>query len=126
MLLSNRDNKFSIDNSVSVKVLLIVSAVFAFAKSGFLFKYASIGAGAGVLGFWCLFYYAIIAFIFYKKNNNSVTRRWVIASAVIIIGICLVALIAALILDSLNDFLGFSVSYLVFNAIIFIYSYGQI
>lgn len=116
--------KFSMTTTLSVPVLFVLSAIFAFAMSGFVFYFGGVGAGAGVLGFWCLFYYALILYVFYKRNNSSITRGWMIATAVIVIGICLVALIAAVILDSLNDFLGFSVSYLVFNAIIFIYSFG--
>lgn len=104
----------------------LMSIIIAFGMGGYIIYFAGIGPGVAVCAFWFFFYYANILFYFYNKNNSSLPRKWVIATAVIIIGVCLVSLIAALILDTFNDFFGFSISYLVFNAIIFIYSYGLI
>lgn len=110
----------------SVPVFFIISMLIAGGMCGFVFYFAGVGSGAGVSGLWCLFYYSIVLFVFYKRNNSTVTRFWLILSIVIIAGICLSAIIAALALDSFNDFLGFSLTYLVLNVLLFVYSFSTI
>lgn len=86
----------------------------------------SIPAGAGILAFWFFVYYGWFLYWTYKRNNESLSKRLIVLSLGIIIVICAISLILALILDEFNDFLGFSISYLVFNLLLFIYSYSQI
>lgn len=93
---------------------------------GYIIYFAGIAAGVGVIGFWFFFYYALLLFYIYKRNNNSLPRKWVISAAIITIVFCLSALIAAVCIDSFNDFIGFSVSYLVVNLLLFLYSFGMI
>lgn len=122
----HRDTSFSMTSTISVPVFFVISLLIAGGMSGFVFYFAGVGSGAGVAGFWCLFYYSIILFVFYKRNNSTVTRFWQILSIAIIAGICLSAIIAALALDSFNDFLGFSLTYLVLNVLLFVYSFSTI
>lgn len=84
----------------------------------------TIGGGAGILGFWFFVYYSVFLFFMYKKNNESLSKKLIYISLGIIVAVCAISLIVALVLDSFNDFLGFSISYLVFVLLLFIYSYS--
>lgn len=111
---------------ISVKIFLGLSILITFAMGGYVIGFAGAAPGIALIAFWFFFFYTLMLFYFYKKNNSKITRGWLIISASVIIGICLIALIAAVSLDSFNDFLGFSISYLLLNAVLFIYAYGNI
>ena len=58
-----------------------------------------------------------------KKNNEQLPRLWYNVSFILILGFCCISLIVALCLKDFNDFLGFSISYLVLNCMLFGYSF---
>lgn len=86
----------------------------------------SVAGGAGILGFWFFIYYSVFLYFMYKKNNDSLSKKLIYISLGIIVAVCAISLIVALALDSFNDFLGFSISYLVFVLLLFIYSYTNL
>lgn len=126
ILLFLRDMKWSFAGTKSVTLFGLVSVGFAFGMGGFIIYFAGVAAGAAIFGLWFFVYYGLAVFYFYKKNNSSISRRWAIATISLVISVCLIALIAAVSVDSFNDFLGFSISYLILNFFFFLYSYTKI
>lgn len=121
-----RDMKWSFAGTKSVTLFGLISVGFAFGMGGFIIYFAGVAAGAAVFGLWFFVYYGLAVFYFYKKNNSSISRRWAISTISLVILVCLIALIAAVSVDSFNDFLGFSISYLILNFFFFLYSYTKI
>jgi hypothetical protein len=107
-------------------ILCVVSMCFCFAMGGFLFYARGFYAGAGTIGFWFFIYYGLYAFYIYHKNNDSIPRKFMIITLSLIFSICFISLICALAIKAFNDFVGFSITYLVFNILIFVYAYSQL
>lgn len=121
-----KDMKWSFAGTKSVTLFGLVSVGFAFGMGGFIIYFAGVAAGVAVFGLWFFVYYGLAVFYFYKKNNSSISRKWALATISLVISVCLVALIAAVSIDSFNDFLGFSISYLILNFFFFLYAYTKI
>lgn len=104
----------------------MISVVFAVGMGVYVIIVRSVFGGIAIIGFWFYAYYAIFVFWLYKKNNKSIPKVWLYISAALIVLVCLIALVASALIDSFNDFVGFSISYLIINLILFIYSYSLI
>jgi len=93
---------------------------------GFIIYFAGSAAGISVIVFWLFVYYGLVMFYFYKKNNSSISSEWAVSMISVVLLVYLAGLLAAVFIDSLNNFLGFSLSYLILNAFLFLSSYAQI
>ncbi len=80
-------------------------------------------AGVGIIAFFFFVYYGIFLFHIYIKNKNSFPRIWIYISVIGLFLICSISLIVALTMESYNDYVGFSIFYLVLNLLILVYSY---
>ena len=98
------------------------SVVFSFAMGAFLIWARSLAAGLGVIGFYFFFYFFHYVYQVYNLNNKSLPRRYRLIVLAIIVLVCLSTLIAAVCISSFNDFVGFSLTWLGLNAILFVYS----
>ena len=80
-------------------------------------------AGGVVIGM--TFTICLVAILFYKFNinNNSLPRNWLIILITLLVLFTLTSLVAALILDTLNDFIGYSIFILSLTMIIFLLNF---
>jgi len=100
--------------------------LFSALMTAFVIYAISIAGGCGLFAFWFFFYYSIFFYYLYTKNNKIMPRKWLIISGSIILIACLGSLIASLLITSFNDFLGFSITYLVFTFLLMGYSFFTI
>jgi len=121
-----RDNNWSFSGKVSVIIIGLESLGFALGMGGFIIYFAGSAAGISVIVFWLFVYYGLVMFYFYKKNNSSISSEWAVSMISVVLLVYLAGLLAAVFIDSLNNFLGFSLSYLILNAFLFLSSYAQI
>lgn len=106
--------------------MAVISFIFSMGLSGFLMGTRSIGLGGGLFGFFFLLYYGLGMYQVYVNNNHSVPAKFINISAIILAAVCFIALILSLAIDGFNDFLGFSITYLILNLLVFVYGYRQI
>jgi len=100
----------------------VISFIFAFGLGIFLMFTIGLESGCGVIAFWFFVYYGIFILFIYYRNNKSIPRKFILISVGILAGVCFISLIVAAFTQSFNDFLGFSITYLVLNLLLFFYS----
>jgi len=89
---------------------------------GFIIYVAGLTAGVSVIVIWFFVYYGLAMFYVYKNNNSSLSEERAYSMISVAIFVYLAALLAAVHIDSLNNFLGYSLIYLILNAFLFLYS----
>ena len=114
------DIKFK--KSKTVILASLVSAIFAFSLGAFMIWARSPQAGIGIIVFWFFFYFSHVIFYVYRQNKG-LPLIWRRVTSIIVIVVCCSSLLVSWILESFNDFLGFSISFLVIDALTMGYSF---
>ena len=83
--------------------------------------FSEIVIGIVFLGVAFYYTYAIVVFFVYKKMNDSIPFVIYIVTFVIIVGTCFAIMIYAFVVDTFDNFYGFSVTYLVINLLLLLY-----
>lgn len=121
-----RSNNWSFSDCSSIVVFGLKSIAFALGLSGFIYYFAGLIAGIFVLIFWVFVYYGLAMFYFYKSNNSSISISWMMMLISAVILTFLGSIVASNVIDNLDNYLGFSLGYLILNFFLFLYSFAQI
>lgn len=77
------------------------------------------------IGFWCgsaLFIYLVAVKALYHRRNNSLPRILILVTVAVIFAALLAIFVISLLIDSFNDFVGFSIFYLGLVALAAVYT----
>ena len=112
------------DKGLTVPTVIIcaVSIVLSFGAGIILIVMFSLTpVGLGFMGAAFFYSYAIILYLIYLKMNNSIPFAFYPITLGIIIVACFGVMIYAFVVDTFDNFYGFSVTYLVINLLILLY-----
>jgi len=98
--------------SLLANILLTIALIHLIALGTFFAGIEIYAAAIVTWGILIFILFASGAYYIYYKNNKSLTRKMVFTGLWIGVGIIISILIVSLCMDSFNDFLGFSLSYL--------------
>lgn len=114
-----RECRFKL-NSKYIFIYFVAGFIHFFALGVFLCIVISYISGGVVIATTAFVILVLFLFFKFKSNNNSVPRLWLIISISLLFLICFTALIVALILSELNDFVGYSIFIISFTSILFV------
>lgn len=104
-------------------VVCIISMVFSFGPGIILLAwFRSIAVGIALIGAGFYYSYFLTTVIIYKKMNNSVPFVLYIITVIIIILTCFAVMIYGFIDENFDNFYGFTITYLVINLLVLLYS----
>ena len=107
---------------VPTVIVCVVSIVLSFGAGIILMvMFSLIPVGLGFMGAAFFYSYAIILYLIYLKMNNSIPFAFYPITLGIIIVACFGVMIYAFVVDTFDNFYGFSVTYLVINLLILLY-----
>lgn len=103
-------------------IISIVSVLVGIAMGIFILVLVDTAAGIAVIGVSLYAGYFLGLGLYYLKNNNSLPRYFIWITGGLIVGTAVAVMIAGFVLDSFDNFLGFSITYLVLSFLLLGYS----
>ena len=103
-------------------ITCVVSVLLSFGIGIILLTlFSNIGVGLGFIGAALYYTYAVVVYLIYLKMNKSIP--WIIypITGIIVIASCFAVMIYAFVVDTFDNFYGFSVTYLVINLLLLLY-----
>ena len=103
-------------------IFCVISILLSFGIGILLLAlFSLIGAGLGFIGAAFYYTYAVVVYLIYLKMNKSIPWAIYPVTGVIVILTCFSVMIYAFVVETFDNFYGFSVTYLVINLLLLCY-----
>lgn len=100
----------------------VLTVLIGIGMGVFVLVIYNLTAGLAVIGVSLYFAYFLAIGLYYIKNNYSMPRIVLIVTAALIVLTAIAVMIASFVLPDFDDFLGFSITYLVINLLLLGYA----